>query len=76
MIERHALAHADQTVPGALGRRGTQGAGAVAVIENLDRQGIERVVQRDGRGDRAGVFEGIGQGLLDNAVGRDVDADG
>jgi hypothetical protein len=63
-----ALAHASQPVA-ATGARGP----AVAVVADLDAD-LRVVVGEDdaGGGARSGVFHGVGQGFLDDAVDRQV----
>jgi hypothetical protein len=47
--------------------------GALAVISDLDLQVVSQVPDRDGRGCWAGVTQGVGQGFLDDPVGRQLD---
>jgi hypothetical protein len=47
VVQRDAFAHADQAVPGAVGRP-VADADAVSVVEDLDGQRVGAVVKRDG----------------------------
>ena len=71
-VERRALAHADQAVAGvAVAARGRAGA----VVGDLERDVALAEVDGDvRRGARAGVLADVGQRLLHDAVGGEVDA--
>ena len=69
-VERHALAHADEPVPAAVGRRVVP----PAVVGHLEAQLARAVLQAHRRARRAGVPEGVGQALLHDPVGGQVDA--
>src|SRR4051794_28884082 len=66
-MEADALAHSDQPVaPDAVRRLGD---GATAVVPHFEVEYVRLVVETDGCGRTAGMFEGVGQRLLDHAVG-------
>src|SRR3954447_22528561 len=67
--QRHALAHAGQAVPGAVRR-----CVAVPVVCDLELQLVVAPSQRHPRTGGAGVLEGVGEGLLHEAIGGEVDA--
>ena len=74
-VERHSLAHADQSVAGPeslFGRRG--GHRRNTVIDDLDLDGIGRVPEHDVGSRRPGVLAGVGECFLHHSVRRHVDA--
>src|SRR4051794_24618879 len=65
------LAHADDPVAGGL-----QLAGAAAVVGDLELQGVGPVRDGDARPRGARMLEGVGERLLHDAIGGEVDARG
>jgi len=71
-VERHPLAHSRETVAGAeLGRLAGRGT---AVVGDLQLELVGPVAHGDLRANPAGVLARVGQRLLDDATGRQVDA--
>ena len=64
--------HPGQPVTGAVGGRGW----GLAVIDDVQSEGVGVVVDDNARPRRSGVFEGVGERLLDDAVGGQVEAGG
>ena len=67
-VDLDALADADEPVPEAVGRRAAQ-----TVVAYLDLELIRPVADGHVRVAGARVLEGVGQALLNDAVGREVD---
>src|SRR6266542_4200458 len=61
------LTHADQAVAGAVA-----GPAAEPVVADLQAQVVVAVADQHARGARTGVPDGVGEGLLDDPVGRQV----
>ena len=70
-VERDPLAHADETVAAAGGARGA----SRAVVDDLELERVGAVADVDGRARIAGVLERVGQRLLHDPVGRQLDPD-
>ena len=67
-VQSHALAHADQPVPAAARR-----SAAAAVVGHLDLERRRPVGDAHRRRRAAGVLEGVGERLLDDAVHRQLE---
>src|SRR5918999_254925 len=70
--EGGALAHADEAVPAGAGDARAQRR--VAAVGDAELERVRPVPERGSGVGSAGVLDDVGQGLLDDAVGRQVDA--
>jgi hypothetical protein len=70
------FAHADQAVTGACPAVADRGHRAAAVVGHLDPDVLVTVADHDLGAGRAGVLDHVGQGLLHDPVGGQVDPGG
>ena len=77
VVQRDSLAHADEPVAG--GRRLGERSGSLiggAGVGDLDQDTVGPVLDAQRRVGRPGVADDVGQGLLGDAVGREIDFGG